>query len=153
MKFHKLAIALAAALGTVGAAHAATATANFNVTANVSASCAVSATNLAFGAYDPASATALDSTSTISVTCTNTTPYSVDVGATPTTRIMTGPGGATLAYGMYNETGRTTAFGVASATGTGVAQPYTVFGRVPVGQFGATPGAYLGTVTVTVTYP
>lgn len=152
MKFNKLAVALAATLGTMGAAHAATATTNFNVTANVTASCAVIATDLAFGAYDPAVLTPRDSTSTITVVCTNTTPYGIDVGATPAARTMTGPGGALLNYGMFNEAGRTTAFGVTGAVGTGLSQNYTVYGRIPAGQFGATPGAYSAIVTVTVTY-
>lgn len=150
MKFNKLAVALAAALGTMGAAHAATATTNFNVTANVTASCSVIATDLAFGAYDPV--VLKDSTSTITVTCTNTTPYSVDVGATPATRTMSGPGGATLNYGMYNDAPRTVPFGVTGAVGTGLGQVYNVYGRIPAGQFGATPGAYSAVVNVTVTY-
>jgi spore coat protein U-like protein len=63
---------------------------------------------------------------------------------------MAGPGG-NLNYGMFNEVGRTTAFGVVGATGSGLAQAYTVFGRVPTAQF-VTAGAYSAIVTVTVTY-
>lgn len=150
MKFNKLAVALAAALGTMGTAQAATATTTFNVTANVTASCSVTATDLAFGAYDPV--LLKDSSSNIAVTCTNTTPYAVDVGATPAARTMAGPGGATLNYGMFNDSARTAPFGVTGAVGTGLVQNYPVYGRIPAGQFGATPGAYSAVVNVTVTY-
>src|ERR1700726_522658 len=85
-------------------ADAATATTTFGVTATVQATCLVSATPLAFGTYTGALAT---STSAVSVTCTNTTPYNVGLsaglatGATVTTRKMTGPASATLNYAMF----------------------------------------------------
>jgi spore coat protein U-like protein len=141
----------ALALTATGAAQAQTATTTFNVTANVQEACTVGATNLAFGNYLATAAAPLDQTSTITVTCTNGTSYDVDVGLTPMARTMAGPGGATLNYGMFNEVGRTTAFGVTGAAGSGAAQAYTVFGRIPVAQF-VTSGAYSATVTVTVTY-
>src|SRR3977135_3119516 len=59
-----------------GAVQAATATASFTVSVTIVASCSISATNLAFGAQGILSAN-VASTSTVSVTCTNTTPYSV----------------------------------------------------------------------------
>ena len=73
-----------------------TATASFNVNVTVVSGCAITATNLAFGTYTKV---LVDSTSTISVTCTNTTTYNVGLNqgtassATVTTRKMTGPGG------------------------------------------------------------
>ncbi len=66
----------------------------FSVTATVQATCLVSANTLAFGTY---SGVQLDGTTTVGVTCTNTTPYTVGfdagtfAGATVTTRRMTGP--------------------------------------------------------------
>jgi spore coat protein U-like protein len=145
---------LLAVLGTAatGAAQAQTATTTFQVTATVSASCSVTATDLAFGPYLATAGAALDASSTISVTCSNSHPYDVSVGATPATRTMAGPAGSTLNYGMFNEAARTSAFGVTGATGSGAAQAYTVYGRVPAGQFLARPGAHSDTVTVTVTY-
>lgn len=135
--------------GWVVGAAAQTATANFQVTANVAASCSVTATNLAFGAYDPFAAGALDGSSTVTITCTNLHPYTYSV-PTPTARSMAGPGGATLNYGLYN-TGYVTGFGGSSA-GTGAAQAFTVAGRIPAGQTSAVVGAYSDSVTVTVAY-
>jgi spore coat protein U-like protein len=133
-----------------GAAQAQTATTTFQVTANVQAACSVAATDLVFGNYLASAAGPTDSTSTITVTCSNGTTYGVGVGATPMARTMAGPGG-NLNYGMFNEAGRTTAFGVAGASGSGSGQAYTVYGRIPAGQF-LTAGNYSATVTVTVTY-
>lgn len=137
-------------LAAAGAAQAQTATTTFQVTADVQAACSVAATDLIFGNYLASALTPLDSTSTITVTCTNGTTYGVGVGATPMARTMAGPGG-NLNYGMFNEIGRTTAFGVVGASGNGAGQAYTVFGRVPAGQF-LTAGAYSAIVDVTVTY-
>lgn len=139
-------------IAAAGAAQAQTATTTFQVTANVSASCTVTATDLGFGPYLATAVAPLDASSTINVTCSNSHPYAVDVGATPAARTMAGPAGSVLNYGMFNEAARSTAFTVAAATGTGAAQAYTVYGRVPAGQFLARPGAHSDTVTVTVTY-
>ena len=59
---------------TVEPVEAATATTTFQVTAT----CLISATNLAFGAY---TGTQTDATSTVTVTCTNTTPYNIGLNA------------------------------------------------------------------------
>jgi spore coat protein U-like protein len=141
-------------------AFAATATTTFGVTATVQSTCLVSATALAFGTYTGALAT---STSTVSVTCTNTTPYNVGLsaglatGATVTTRQMTGPASALLNYAMFSNSTRTTNWGqttgtdTVTGTGNGAAQALTVYGQVTAGQFVA-PGAYTDTITATVTY-
>lgn len=142
-----------------GAAQAATATTTFQVTATVLATCQVSATPLAFGNY---AGSQTDATSTISVTCTSTTPYQVGLdagtagGATVTTRKMTF-GAAELGYALYSDSARTTNWGntvgtdTVPGTGTGLAQTLTVYGRIPAGSM-PTPGAYADTITVTVTY-
>jgi spore coat protein U-like protein len=155
MKLMKRALAAAAlGLAAAGSAQAQTATTTFNVTANVTSSCTVSATDLLFGAYTATAALPLDQTSTITVTCTNGENYGIDVGATPMTRTMAGPLGSTLSYGMYSDGTYAAAFFFAATalTGTGAAQNYTVYGRVPAGQFAARSGAHSDTVTVTVTY-
>lgn len=140
-----------AAFGMVaaGAAQAQSATSNFQVTANVLAACTISATDLVFGDY--VASAAKTSTSSVTVTCTNGTSYSVAITGGSTGRAMTGPGGATLNYGMYNDAGYTIAFGVAAALGNGAGQAYTVHGRVPASQF-VTVGAYAETVQVVVAY-
>jgi spore coat protein U-like protein len=139
---------------------AATATTTFAVTATVQATCLVSATAMAFGTYSGVTA---NSSSTVSVTCTNTTPYNVGLsaglatGATVTTRKMTGPGAALLGYSLFSDSARTVNWGqtvgtdTLSGSGNGSAQALTVYGQLAAGQYLA-PGAYTDTVTATVTY-
>lgn len=141
-------------------ASAATVTTTVAVSATVQATCLVSATSLAFGTY---AGVQIDSTSTVSVTCTNTTPYNVglDAGlataATVATRQMTGPASAVLSYSLFSDTTRTTNWGITVDTdtlagvGTGAAQALTIYGRIPASQF-VTPGAYTDTITATVTF-
>lgn len=138
---------------------AATATASFAVTATVQATCAITATPLAFGNYSGVQA---DATSTISVTCTNTTPYNIGLGAgagsgaTVAARKMTS-GAALLNYSLSRDSGRTLNWGNTVATdtlggtGNGAVQPLTVYGRIAAGQFVA-PGSYTDTIIATVTY-
>jgi spore coat protein U-like protein len=136
-------------------AFAATATANMAVSATVQATCAVSATAMTFGTY---TAAVSNTTSTVSVTCTNTTPYTVALnagsasGATVTNRSMTGPGSALLGYALYSDAARSVNFvTTASITGNGAAQPITVYGQIPAAEYVA-PGAYTDTITATVSY-
>lgn len=158
--------ALGAALAVAGAfcltsthALAATATSSFTVSATVNATCLINAGNLSFGTY---TGSTVNATSSISVTCTNTTPYNVGLnagtasGATVTTRAMTGTNG-TLSYSLYSDSGMTTNWGntvgtdTVSGTGNGSAQSLTVYGQIPSGQYVA-PGSYSDTITATVTY-
>ena len=149
---------LAAALMPAAAIAATTTT--FDVTANVVATCSVSATQVAFGTYTGAQ---LDGSGTVSVTCTALWPYVVELnagtgsGATVANRLMTGPASSTIIYSLYQNALRTTPWGFTAAAqsvagvGNGVAQSLTVYGRAPASQ---TPsvGSYSDTITVTVTY-
>jgi spore coat protein U-like protein len=138
----------------------ASATTSFAITATVQPSCTVSATSLAFGAYAGA---LLSSTSTISATCTNTTPYNIGLnagtatGATVTNRSMTGPAASLLHYKLFSDSGHTTNWGntvgtnTVPKTGSGAVQTLTIYGQVPAGQY-VTPGGYADTITVTLTY-
>jgi spore coat protein U domain-containing protein, fimbrial subunit CupE1/2/3/6 len=149
-----------AATPSVAPVEAATATTTFQVTATVNATCLISATTLAFGAY---TGTQTDATSTVTVTCTNTTPYNVGLnagtfsGATVTTRRMTGTDANGLAYSLFQDSSRTVNWGntvgtdTLAGTGNGAAQALTVYGRVPASQFVA-PGSYTDTITATVTF-
>ena len=154
-----LPLAALMAMGLAPAANAATSTNTFSVTASVSITCSISGTTLAFGTYTGAQ---VDSTSSLSVTCTNTTPYTIGLdagtnpGATVTTRAMQG-GGGTLSYALYSDSGRTANWGntpptdTVGSTGTGSAQSFTVYGRLPGGQ-NPPGGSYTDTITATVTY-
>jgi spore coat protein U-like protein len=142
------------------AAHAATSTTTFSVTALVTTTCSITANSLNFGSY---SGVQLDATTTLAATCSNTTPYNVGLnagtatGATVTTRKMAGPATDLLAYQLFSDTGRTTNWGntvgtdTVAGTGSGSAQTLTVYGRIPANQF-IESGAYDDTITVTLTF-
>jgi len=138
----------------------------FQVTATIASSCTVSGSALNFGgSIDPlATATPIDATSTLSVVCTNTTPYTVALNAGVnaggasnfSTRRMKS-GSNTLGYQLYLDAGRSTVWGdgtassTSSGTGTGSVQNLTIYGRLP-SLANVVPGAYTDTVTVTVSY-
>jgi spore coat protein U-like protein len=138
-----------------------TVTATFAVTANVVATCVVSATPMAFGNYT--SITPSDSTSTITVSCSDLTTYNVGLnpgtstGATVTTRKMKGTGAAVLSYHLYSDSARSINWGetigtdTVTGTGTGAPQLLTVYGQIPSGQ-GPASGAYTDTITATITF-
>lgn len=147
----------AAGLLFANSAMADTATTSFNVTATVLSSCNVTATDLAFGNYNP-TAGDLDSTSTITTTCTAGTTYAIALGqGDNTSRRMKSTGGEFLDYELYQPGSYTTVWGdvggatVAQTSTTGVPVDYTVNGRVTGGQY-VTAGAYSDEVLVTVTY-
>ncbi len=70
---------------------------------------------------------------------------------------MTGPAGALINYGLFQNATFTTNFGntvgtdTLAGTGNGVAQTVTVYGRVPA-QTSPAPGSYADVVNVTVTF-
>ena len=150
---------LALSLASMPAA-ASTQTATFLVSTSVASTCTISTTPLSFGSYTGVLSQAMASGT---ITCTNTTPYNVGLsaglstGATVTSRKMTGPGGALLAYSLFSDAGHTINWGVTVGTdtvhmvGNGLGQPVTVYGQIPAGQYFA-PGLYSDTITVTVTY-
>jgi spore coat protein U-like protein len=152
----------AALLGVPPRAIAGNATTTLSVTLTITASCIVSTTAVAFPSQGVLSA-AVPQTGTISVTCTNTTPYNVGLdkgagsGATVTNRLMTGPGSATIQYGLFQDAGLSTNWGntvgtdTESGTGNGSAQSLTVYGNIPA-QTTPAPGAYADTVNVTVSF-
>jgi spore coat protein U-like protein len=135
------------------------------ISATVQATCTLSGTTLAFGTY---TGSQIDTSAALSVTCTNTTAYTVGLdggshssggGETPNRR-MGGPSGARLNYTLFSNAGRTTQWansvgeggsGIVSGTGDGSAQVLNVYGRLAAGQY-VTPGGYTDTVTATVTY-
>ena len=145
-------------LAPIGAAHAV-------------ANCSTSATSLAFGSYNPFTVTALDSTGTVTVSCSLggllslLVSYEIKLsaggsGSYATRRMSSGIN--TINSNLYTTRGRTTIWGNGSG-GTGsvsdgyllglgtTVRNYTVHGRVPAKQ-NARAGSYLDSVTVTVEY-
>ena len=137
----------------------ATSTATFTVSASIVAGCGISASPLAFGAYTGVQA---DAESSLSVNCTNTTAYSVGLGAgtsggTATARQMSGTPAGILFYALYSDVTRATNWGdtggtgLITGTGSGSVQVIPVYGRVAAGQL-SPPGTYADTMTATVTF-
>lgn len=157
-------LAVAALLAVSGSAFAGSATANFQVSATVAASCLVSATNVAFGTITPAATGTATATGTITSTCTKTTPYNLEISAgnsnSVAARTMAGATGGntnTLAYNVYTSNTYATPWGVTvgtntvALTGTGVAQTSTVYGQLSLNQY-LTPDNYSDSLTVTLAY-
>ena len=148
--------------------NAATATNNLSVTATVAASCIITTNAVAFGAYDPivANKTAnLDSTGTVTVTCTNGSVNTITLGQGANATVGSTDAlplrqmAATtnrLSYQLYTDAarlvvwGNTVGAGIAR-TGNGVADPLTVYGNVTAGQ-NVPAGSYSDTVVATVTF-
>lgn len=163
---HRL-VLLVAAAAALPAAHAGSANNTFQVTGTVVSSCNVSGSLLNFGAaIDPLTAAVpIDATSTLTVQCTNTTPYSVALdagtnagGATNFSSRAIKSGSNTLGYQLYLNAGRSSVWGDGTSsslpvtgTGTGSTQSLTIYGRLPT-LGNAAPGTYVDTVTVTITY-
>jgi spore coat protein U-like protein len=133
-------------------------TASISVTATVQAACTISATALNFGVYSGAQT---DATSIVTVKCTNTTPYYVnlDDGLNSSNYYprMIGPASKVISYRLYQNAARTTEWRNTynvdgeAGTGNGLAQQLTVYGRITAAQY-VTPGAYSDTIVATVTY-
>jgi spore coat protein U-like protein len=144
---------------TIGNSHATTAP--FTVTATNATNCSVSAATLNFGSAGVLR-TALDASSSITVTCTNAAPYTVALGGglsgatNPALRKMS-QASATITYGLYQDSGRAVPWGdsvgvnTMAGTGSGLAQTFTVYGRVPA-QNTPSPGTYSDTVVLTISY-
>ena len=148
-------------------AWAGSASTTFQVNATVVSACAVSGSLLNFGnSIDPLSASVpLDASSSLTVQCTNTTPYSVALSAglnaggaaNFASRTMKN-GSYSMGYQLYTDVARSTVWGDGTAssssvagTGSGSNQTLTIYGRIPA-LTGAVPGTYTDTVTVTISY-
>lgn len=170
-----LAITGAAALPlmiTAIPAHAGTASSTFSVTATVVNSCKINSVgNLAFGNYDPTSATAATGSSSISVNCTKGDAYTIALnygvnGGTAANRIMSDgatPTADLLNYNLYTDSayknvwnstctaGNNCDGGTGAGPGAGNALTYTVYGQIAAGQ-NVPAGSYSDTITLTVNF-
>jgi spore coat protein U-like protein len=153
----------AVALAAAPASYATSKTATFQVSLTVQDDCSVSANPLDFGSTGVLENN-LDQNSTLSVTCTKGTPYTVALdagsatGSTTDSRLLTSAAGSdAVKYNLYRDAARTQVWGqtagndTASDTGTGNAKTMTVYGRVPP-QAVPAPDTYTSTVTATVVF-
>lgn len=132
------------------------------VQTTVASACLIAAVPLSFGIY---SGTQVDSTTTVTVTCTNGSPAKILLGqgtnpasgstdAAPV-RQMADSGSHYLSYQLYSTSAGGTIWDNVngkSTTGTGLADAHTVYGRLFGAQLGAPAGAYTDTVTATVSF-
>jgi spore coat protein U-like protein len=134
-------------------------------------SCSLAATSLVFSEYVPFDSSPTDVTATITVSCTatgsTTVPLTGSISLSSTSpsysRQLT-DGTYGLRYHTYQNAGRTTFWGNGSGLGGTVAvsgmvgpstpfqQTYTVYGRIPARQSGATVGSYTDQITVVLNY-
>lgn len=140
---------------------AATISATFNVQIQIQQACStLTANTMAFGNQNILAST-VDATASVSLVCTNSTPFTIsfDKGINGTStldrQMRGGPANEAVTYQLYQDAARTVIWGettdARSGTGSGVAQAFTVYGRVPA-QTTPAGGSYSDTITVTVTY-
>ncbi len=139
----------------------------FNVTATVETNCTVAANNLSLGSV-AAGATPASNSSSVFVTCSDTTPYFVgmaplNVTSTTGAGTMKGTGANTntITYQLYSNAGLSSVWGntaTSTAVGNGVAgagigtaQTLTVYAKA-TGSTDVQPDTYTDTVQVNVNY-
>ena len=133
------------------------------------ATCEVSTSGTAFGAYESIRAGDRDTSGTLSVTCSGVpgeaVSYSIQLsagGGTYTNRKLSGPGTA-LSYNLYTDGARSQIWGDGS-NGTSIVtdsytlsvspttRSYTIYGRIPGGQTQAVASMYSDSIVVTLAY-
>ena len=162
-KVAMVAVMSAAALSVAPSSFAGSKTATFQVSLTVEADCSISANPLNFGSTGVIDSN-LDQTSSVSVTCTKGTPYTVALdagsatGSTIADRELGNAGGTeSVKFNLYRDAGHTQVWGqttgtdVVGGTGNGSAQSITVYGRVPAQSMPAAD-TYTSTVTATVAF-
>jgi spore coat protein U-like protein len=180
MKANKLKLAICAgaaifAVSMTNTATAGTASDNIAVSADVAASCTITANPVAFGTYDPSAVK--EATGSVSVTCTKGatgTYIGLGQGAHYTTgrNMLGGTSGDNLAYELYQPAdGHSgTACAAPHASGilwttsnpantlapldawTGAAQTFNVCGSIPAGQFVGADASYTDTVSAVINF-
>jgi spore coat protein U-like protein len=123
-------------------------------------SCTLGMASAAFGSYNPLSATALDTSGSLSFSCNLTAPLptialSRGASSTFTPRTMTRAGGGALQYNLYLDPLHLVVWGDGSDLttsrfiGVGLVGQVTFYGSVPAGQ-NAPAGSYTDTLVATI---
>jgi spore coat protein U-like protein len=150
-----------------GAVHAASASASFAVSASVASGCTVTAPPLAFGTYTAGSGD-VNASSTIHVTCSNTSLFAVGLstgataGASYAQRLLAA-GTNTLQYNLYTTATYGAVWGDGSGAtqvrsgvgaGAGNALAFTVYGKIPdnTTNRATSAGNYSDVILVVVVY-
>jgi spore coat protein U-like protein len=123
----------------------------------VLSTCSISASNMTFSSITTGTTSNTDATSSLTVNCSQGTPYTVSLGTGANysdVRRMAW-GGSYVEYALYQDSARSQEWidQITKAdTGTGADQTLTVFGRIPSGQSISKTGNYGDTVIATITY-
>lgn len=162
-------LAGALSLGMIGSAHAAEATANFQVSIKIVDSCTIgtTASDIAFG--DVVRSEEANAAGTLTVNCSAGTPYSIGLNgglnsggdaSAPVagTRKMAAGGSERVSYDLYRDAGRSAFWGntpgtsgnMLSSTGTAAVQTHNVYAKTLATN--ATSGTYTDTVIARVVY-
>lgn len=162
---HRTALAVAL-LAVAPLASAATATDTFDVTIKITNACTVNAADMTFPDTATLASTAVTTSSTVSVACSNkgafTVAFSNGLNSTdPAARKMTN-GTNTVDYALFRDAAHSELLGDAStaatvtlagtSTGNNTADSFTIYGQVPSGQGDKPTGTYSDTVTATVSF-
>jgi spore coat protein U-like protein len=151
-------------------AQAGTSTATLSVSIVITASCTINPATLVFASTPGTSllTTAVNGSSTVSVTCTSGSPYSIamDNGSNPSgsqRRMISGSN--FLSYNLYVDAAHASPWSTATGpgtctttgdcylgTGNGSAQSVNIYGVVPTTATAPPPGTYTDTVTMTITF-
>lgn len=140
---------------------AATKTANMNVKVKVVGNCTLSAADLNFGDYNPATTADLKVDTSITAKCSNAVAYSIALSNGSSgnyqNRTFSDGNGNTLNYNLYKEAATTNIWGntgtdVVQGTGNGNNQTLQVYGKIPAGQTTGLVGDVTDIITVTLTY-
>lgn len=136
----------------------------FTVSATVIPDCTITASDVDFGTVGVL-VSALTATGSLTARCTNGSNYAIALGAGTSTgagvasrRMQRTGGSSQVAYQLYRDAAYAFPWGdgtsgtsTVTGTGTGLSQAYIVYGRVPA-QPTPVAGAYVDTLTVTITY-
>ncbi|HEY1550468.1 MAG TPA: spore coat U domain-containing protein [Kofleriaceae bacterium] len=152
--------------GLGAAADAGTTTGTMTVTASVASSCSVTAGTLAFGAYNTVTGTAVNGSTTLSLSCTKGSTATITLGqgsqpATGSTDIIPlrqmANGTSRLGYSIFQDPTRLIIWGNTAITGvtylslTAAATNVNVYGTITASQ-DVPGGSYTDSVLATVSF-
>ncbi len=146
-----------------GNAFAGTSTGSLPVSVIILENCTVAATPMTFAATSNVGTAAIDSSATISLTCTPNADFDVALnggsnGVSGVRNMKLSAGTELLPYEIYQDAARTQVWGntagvnTVAGTAPSGASTMTAYGRIAATTPAASAGAYSDTVTVTVTF-
>jgi spore coat protein U-like protein len=151
------ALALTLVAASISTAQAETASSSFDSRVQVVATCSITAADLTFQTITTGTTSQIDSSSALSVNCSNGAPYSVSLsnGANFDSSRRMAWGGSYIAYALFTDASRSQEWNTSNtlaSVGTGSTQEHTVYGRIPSGQSVPNMGSYADTIVATVSY-